>query len=171
MDLAACPRCAGLGMRMRHLGEGGVLGMEGSVATCGECGYQGMPLLFDAEEDYRVFREEHRGPPGAELAPREAAARADRDADAAAEEAASLPMPPELRSEPGFLDRVPLVPYLMAALGALALVLGLLTLGWVRGVSEVVPLAGGPLGIPLALLGLGILLVALRLLRQRGAMA
>lgn len=164
MDLRACPRCASLDLHGQTLGEGLAVGMEGMAAVCAECGFQGAPLLFAREADYVAFREAQRGPPGAERGAKEAAAEAEREAEESAEEAAREPLPAEFAhpTAPGF----PYVPATVFLIGAGSLVLGLLSLRGSRSPS-LVSANEGIVGLPLALIGLGFMLVAWRLARQR----
>lgn len=172
MDVRACPQCAGLDLHGQRLGEGLVLGTEGMRTVCNECGYQGAPLLFRDPEDYRAFRVSQRGPPGAERSGKEAAARSRQEADEAAAEARQHPLPPALaREEPGLLDRLPIVPAIVFLLGAMSLVAGLFSLGLARVGTPAVPLTNGPLGLPLTLLGGGLMLMAARLWQRPRAEA
>lgn len=167
MDLRACARCASLDLHGQTLGEGLAVGMEGMASVCAECGFQGQPLLFAREEDYRDFREAQRGPAGHERSARRAAADAESEADAAAEKASREPLPPGLETPPGLLDDIPLMPALVFVVGAVSFVLGLLSLRGSRSLDPTSALSQGVAGLPLALLGLGLMLVAWRIAARR----
>ncbi|HEC82161.1 MAG TPA: hypothetical protein ENI42_07065 [Thermoplasmatales archaeon] len=54
MEIFACPKC---GSRNIHIGtiRDGVLDGYTSRYVCRDCGYQGMPILFDSEKEYKKF--------------------------------------------------------------------------------------------------------------------
>lgn len=57
MDIAACPRCASLEVKVPTIGDGSLLGVTSTrEAVCPDCDYQGPPLLFGEETDYLAFK-------------------------------------------------------------------------------------------------------------------
>ena len=57
MEIFACPKC---GSRNIHIGtiRDGVLDGYTSRYVCRDCDYQGMPIVFDSEEEYISFLQE-----------------------------------------------------------------------------------------------------------------
>jgi hypothetical protein len=51
----ACPRCGSRRIRQGALYVGA---LTGSKEVCRNCGYQGIPLIFDSERDYHAFLQE-----------------------------------------------------------------------------------------------------------------
>jgi len=55
MEIAACPKCGSRNIEMGTMGSGVLFGVTSWKSVCKECGYQGEPLLFDTEDDYKKF--------------------------------------------------------------------------------------------------------------------
>ena len=55
MKITACPRCGSRNIGMGRVEEGTLYGITSWKETCPDCGYQGQPLIFDTEEEYRKF--------------------------------------------------------------------------------------------------------------------
>jgi len=51
MEITACPSCGSKNI-FSYLS---VIGMN---YLCKDCGFQGVPFIFDSEEDYQVFLDE-----------------------------------------------------------------------------------------------------------------
>ena len=56
MEIIACPKCGSRRIYQGTLGDGVLTGYT-SREVCHNCGFQGMPLIFDSEEDYINFLE------------------------------------------------------------------------------------------------------------------
>jgi hypothetical protein len=56
MKLKACPKCGSRNIAQGTLGEGVLTGYV-NKDVCKDCGFQGMPLIFDSEEDHKKFLE------------------------------------------------------------------------------------------------------------------
>ena len=62
-EVLACPKCGSRNISgLKHFDawmkrSGAVMG----VYTCQACGYRGLPILLDSEEDYKKFLNEKRG--------------------------------------------------------------------------------------------------------------
>jgi len=54
MEIEACPKCGSRNIFQGKLGEGVLTGYT-SKNVCQDCGYQGMPIIFDSEEEYNNF--------------------------------------------------------------------------------------------------------------------
>ena len=57
MNIIACPRCGSRKIYQGTMGDG-VLSGFASRDVCRNCGYQGMPIIFDSEEEYKKFLSE-----------------------------------------------------------------------------------------------------------------
>lgn len=55
MEIAACPKCGSRNISMGTTNSGVLFGVTSWKSVCKECGYQGEPLLFDTEDDYKKF--------------------------------------------------------------------------------------------------------------------
>jgi C4-type Zn-finger protein len=56
VDIAACPVCGSRRIGMGKLNSGVLFGVTSWKSVCEDCGYQGEPLLFDSEEEYKLFK-------------------------------------------------------------------------------------------------------------------
>jgi len=56
MKINACPKCGSRNISQGALGEGILTGYV-NRDVCKDCGYQGMPIVFDSEEEYKKFLE------------------------------------------------------------------------------------------------------------------
>ena len=56
MEIFACPKCGSRRIFQGRLGEGVLTGYT-SRNVCRDCGYQGMPIIFDSEKEYKKFLE------------------------------------------------------------------------------------------------------------------
>lgn len=56
MKINACPKCGSRNIFQGTLGEGVLTGYV-NKDVCKDCGYQGMPIIFDSEEEYKKFLE------------------------------------------------------------------------------------------------------------------
>jgi hypothetical protein len=54
MDIIACPNCGSRRIYQGTMGEGVLTGYT-TRSVCRNCGYQGMPIIFDSEIDYKKF--------------------------------------------------------------------------------------------------------------------
>lgn len=54
MEIKACPKCGSTEIYQGTLGDGVLTGYT-SRQVCKNCGYQGMPLIFSNEEEYKRF--------------------------------------------------------------------------------------------------------------------
>jgi len=54
LEFTACPKCGSKRIYQATLGSGLPSGYT-SKYVCKECGYKGMPFIFDNEEDYKNF--------------------------------------------------------------------------------------------------------------------
>jgi len=54
MEIKACPKCGSRNIFQGRLGEGVLTGYT-SKDVCRDCGYQGMPIIFDSENEYNNF--------------------------------------------------------------------------------------------------------------------
>lgn len=139
-------------MRMLTLADGLLAGGGETLKyVCGECNFQGMPLLFARDPDYAEFRESLRGPPGQERSAAEAAALSDASAEATMEAARRRPEP-QVQAHPGLLDQLRVMPVLALVVGGLIFLVGLSTL--VRIVTSAVPF--GLYGLFWAVLWMGL---------------
>lgn len=57
-QIAACPKCGSTEIKMGTMSEGITFGVTSWKSVCPVCGYQGEPLLFDSNEEYKKFLEE-----------------------------------------------------------------------------------------------------------------
>lgn len=56
MKINACPKCGSRNISQGTLGEGVLTGYI-TKDVCKDCGYQGMPLIFNSEKEYKKFLE------------------------------------------------------------------------------------------------------------------
>ncbi len=56
MKINACPKCGSRNISQGTLGEGVLTGYV-TKDVCKDCGYQGMPLIFNSEKEYKKFLE------------------------------------------------------------------------------------------------------------------
>lgn len=54
MEIVACPNCGSRKIYQGTMGEGVLTGYT-TRSVCRNCGYQGMPIIFDSETDYKKF--------------------------------------------------------------------------------------------------------------------
>jgi len=54
MEIIACPNCGSRRIYQGTMGDGVLTGYT-SRNVCRNCGYQGMPIIFDSETDYKNF--------------------------------------------------------------------------------------------------------------------
>ena len=54
MDITACPKCGSKHIYTGNISDGVLTGYT-SRYVCQQCGYQGMPIVFDNETDYQKF--------------------------------------------------------------------------------------------------------------------
>ena len=54
MEITACPKCGSKYIYQATLGSGLPLGYTSNY-VCKECGYKGMPFIFDNEAEYKKF--------------------------------------------------------------------------------------------------------------------
>jgi len=54
MEIIACPKCGSRRIFQGRLRDGLLTGYT-SKDVCRNCGYQGMPIIFDSESDYKKF--------------------------------------------------------------------------------------------------------------------
>ena len=54
MEIKACPRCGSTKIFQGTMGDGVLTGYT-SREVCKNCGFQGMPVIFNSEEDYKKF--------------------------------------------------------------------------------------------------------------------
>ena len=57
MRITACPKCGSKDIQMGGIGEGVLFGVTSWKQVCKKCGYQGSPLIFDSEKEYKKFVE------------------------------------------------------------------------------------------------------------------
>lgn len=77
VDIAVCPRCASLDLRVPTIRDGlWPGGGETNFQVCADCAYRGAPLLFEDEGDYLSFRQNVPDPPADDHAAPEAPQRA-----------------------------------------------------------------------------------------------
>jgi hypothetical protein len=56
MEIKACPNCGSRRIYQGRMGDGVLTGYT-SRDVCRNCGYQGMPIFFDSEKEYKKFLE------------------------------------------------------------------------------------------------------------------
>ena len=56
MEIKACPKCGGNKIYQGRIGDGVLTGYI-NRDVCRNCGYQGMPIIFDSEKEYKKFLE------------------------------------------------------------------------------------------------------------------
>jgi len=54
MEIKACPNCGSRRIYQGRMGDGVLTGYT-SRDVCRDCGYQGMPIIFDSEKEYKKF--------------------------------------------------------------------------------------------------------------------
>ena len=54
MEIKACPNCGSRRIFQGRMSEGVLTGYT-NKDVCRNCGYQGMPIIFDSEKDYKNF--------------------------------------------------------------------------------------------------------------------
>lgn len=54
MEIKACPNCGSRRIYQGRMGDGVLTGYT-SRDVCRNCGYQGMPIIFDSEKEYKSF--------------------------------------------------------------------------------------------------------------------
>jgi len=54
MEIKACPKCGSRKIYQGRMGDGVLTGYT-SKDVCRNCGYQGMHIIFDSEEEYKKF--------------------------------------------------------------------------------------------------------------------
>ncbi len=57
MNIVACPSCGSKNIRQGTIGNGVLTGYT-SLDVCRDCGYRGMPIVFDSKEEYKKFLRE-----------------------------------------------------------------------------------------------------------------
>lgn len=57
MEITACPKCGSKKIYQGRMSDGVLTGYT-SRNVCRNCGYQGPPIIFDSEEDYKKFLDE-----------------------------------------------------------------------------------------------------------------
>lgn len=56
MEIKACPNCGSNKIYQGRMGDGVLTGYS-NRDVCRNCGYQGMPIIFDSEKEYNKFLE------------------------------------------------------------------------------------------------------------------
>jgi len=56
MEIKVCPNCGSNKIYQGRMGDGVLTGYS-SRDVCRNCGYQGMPIIFDSEKEYNKFME------------------------------------------------------------------------------------------------------------------
>ncbi len=56
MEIKACPNCGSRRIFQGRMGDGVLTGYT-SRNVCRDCNYQGMPIIFDSEKEYKKFLE------------------------------------------------------------------------------------------------------------------
>jgi hypothetical protein len=54
MEIKACPKCGSKKIYQGRMGDGVLTGYS-NKDVCRNCGYQGMPIIFDSEQEYTNF--------------------------------------------------------------------------------------------------------------------
>ena len=57
MEIKACPNCGSRRIYQGTMGDGVLIGYT-YRSVCRDCGYQGMPIIFDSEREYKEFLKE-----------------------------------------------------------------------------------------------------------------
>ncbi|MEF8847630.1 MAG: hypothetical protein V5A68_00660 [Candidatus Thermoplasmatota archaeon] len=57
-QIAACPKCGSTDITMGGIESGIVYGITSWNLVCNNCGYKGMPILFDSKKEYKKFLDE-----------------------------------------------------------------------------------------------------------------
>ena len=55
MKITACPKCGSKDIQMGGIGDGVLFGIDSWKQVCKKCGYQGAPLIFGSEKEYKKF--------------------------------------------------------------------------------------------------------------------
>lgn len=58
MEITACPKCGSKNISMGTIGSGVTFGVTSWKEVCRDCGYQGSPIIFGSEKEYKKFLEE-----------------------------------------------------------------------------------------------------------------
>jgi len=58
MKIKACPNCGSKNISAGTMGSGVTFGVTSWKEMCRDCGYQGQPINFDSENDYKNFLKE-----------------------------------------------------------------------------------------------------------------
>jgi len=70
MEVIACPKCGSLRIYQATISDGLFPGGgEGMKYVCRECNYQGMPIIFSSEKEYKTFIEKIKNKPFMEKIP------------------------------------------------------------------------------------------------------
>lgn len=54
MEIIACPKCGSRRIFQGQMRDGVLTGYN-TRSVCRDCGFQGMPIIFDSEENYKKF--------------------------------------------------------------------------------------------------------------------
>ena len=57
MKISACPKCGSKNISMGTMDSGVTFGVTSWKEICRDCNYQGRPLVFDSEKEYKKFLE------------------------------------------------------------------------------------------------------------------
>ncbi len=66
MEISACPKCGSRRIFQGRLKEGVLIGYTPATYVCRNCGYRGLPVIFDSEGEYKKFLKEFKGIEGYE---------------------------------------------------------------------------------------------------------
>lgn len=55
MEITACPKCGSRNIHQGTIGDGVLIGYSATRYVCRNCGFQGMPIVFDSKKDYQTF--------------------------------------------------------------------------------------------------------------------
>ena len=58
MKIKVCPKCGSKNISAGTMGSGVTFGVTSWKEMCRDCGYQGQPINFDSENDYKNFLKE-----------------------------------------------------------------------------------------------------------------
>jgi len=58
LEITACPKCGSKRIFQGTMRDGLLSGYTSNY-VCKECGYQGMPFIFDNEKEYKKFINSH----------------------------------------------------------------------------------------------------------------
>lgn len=62
MEIQACPQCGSTNIFQGTIGDGVLTGYT-TRQVCRNCGFQGMPIIFNTEKDYQHFLKQCKTPP------------------------------------------------------------------------------------------------------------